>query len=320
MRAVFMGTPAYAVPVLEGLEKSDQLEIVGVYTPPDRPRGRGQALEASPVKPAALDAGLPVFQPASLRSRQVQEELADLRPDVAVVAAYGKLLPPAVLELPRHGCLNIHPSLLPRYRGPSPVVTTLLDGVATTGVTLMLLDEGMDTGPILAQRTVELRGDETAGGLTAELFKRGGELLLDTLPAWTSGRLDAMSQDNEVATVTRKIERNDGLADWSKSAADLERRWRAFTPWPGIFTHWEGKVLRLTEVTAVTQPATGSLEAGSPETEPGLVLALTSAEAPLGIATASGVLGLKSVQLEGRRNVTAAEFLRGYPHFPGCRL
>ena len=191
MRVVFMGTPAYAVPVLEILQLSADLDVIAVVTPPDRPRGRGRSMEATPVKVAAQEAGIPVHQPASLRPSHVRQELASLEPDVAVVAAYGKLLPASVLELPRHGCLNIHPSLLPRYRGPSPVVTALLDGLETTGVTLMLLDEGMDTGPILAQEEYQLRGDETAGGLTEELFKVGGRLLVKNLAPWAAGQLEA---------------------------------------------------------------------------------------------------------------------------------
>ena len=317
MRIVFMGTPYYVVPVLELLQQSPGLEIVAVYTPPDRARGRGRVVEATPVKLAALEAGLPVMQPASLRSDEVRREMAGMEPDVAIVAAYGKLLPPAALEAPKHGCLNIHPSLLPRYRGPSPVVTALLDGVETTGVTLMLLDEGMDTGPILVQENHTLRGDETAGQLTEELFVAGGRLLVENLADWTAGRLSAVAQDDRLATVTRKVERADGLIDWSSPAVALERRHRAFSPWPGLFTQWEDKTLRLMEATTMAE---GCHETDGAVATPGRVLALDSSDAPVGVVTGCGILALKRVQLEGRRPVTAGEFLRGYPSFPGSQL
>ena len=177
MRLVFMGTPSAVVPVLEGLVAVEDIQVVGVFTPPDRPRGRGRTPEMPPVKARALDLGLRVYQPDSLRSPQVQSELAELRPDVIVVAAYGKFLPPTILETPLHGCLNIHPSLLPRHRGPSPVVTAIERGDTETGVTLMLLDQGMDTGDIIAQRGYPMSSQETSEELTGVLFALGGELL-----------------------------------------------------------------------------------------------------------------------------------------------
>ncbi len=317
MRLVFMGTPAYVVPVLETLTAAPGIQVVGVYTPPDRPRGRGQAVEQTPVKAAALERDLPLFQPPSLRSARAQQELASLQSDVIVVAAYGKLLPAAVLALPPNGCLNLHPSLLPKYRGPSPVVTAILDGVATTGVTLMLLDAGMDTGPILAQQEHPLSGNETAATLTEDLFRLGSQLLLDNLETWIDGNLPACPQDNSVATVTKKLERADGWADWNLPAAELERRRRAFTPWPGLSTNWQGKSLRLLEVTAVEQPFE---QVGFVAEDPGLVQGLALEDSPVGIGTARGILALKTVQLEGRRATSAAEFLRGYPGFIGSQL
>ena len=317
MRLVFMGTPAYVVPVLETLTAAPGIQVVGVYTPPDRPRGRGQAVEQTPVKAAALERDLPLFQPPSLRSARTQQELASLQPDVIVVAAYGKLLPPEVLALPPNVCLNLHPSLLPKYRGPSPVVTAILDSAAATGVTLMLLDEGMDTGPILAQQEHPLSGNETAATLTEDLFRLGSQLLLDNLETWIDGNLPACPQDNSVATVTKKLERADGWADWNLPAAELERRRRAFTPWPGLSTNWQGKSLRLLEVTAVEQPFE---QVGFVAEDPGLVQGLALEDSPVGIGTARGILALKTVQLEGRRATSAAEFLRGYPGFIGSQL
>jgi methionyl-tRNA formyltransferase len=313
MRLVFMGTPSFVIPVLDGLFAAENVQVVGVCTPPDRPRGRGRAPEMPPVKARALDLGLDVYQPDSLRSPEVQTELNSLKADVFVVAAYGRLLPPPVLETPSHGCLNLHPSLLPRHRGPSPVATAIGEGDTETGVTLMLLDNGMDTGPLVAQRSYPLSSQETGDGLTETLFKLGGELLLESLSGWVDGGLEARPQEEALATVTRKLERSDGLADWNVAAAILERRARAFTPWPGLFTQWEGAVIKLLEVVV------SASEAGT-EASPGRVVSLTAGDAPAGVVTSDGVLGLKTIQLEGRRAQPAAEFLRGHPQFIGSQL
>ena len=316
-RIVFMGTPDYVVPVLECLTTIPNAEVVGVYTPPDRPRGRGRPTEMPPIKEFALSRGLKVWQPASLRREQEQRELQELKPDVVVVAAYGKLLPTSVLSTPHSGCLNLHPSLLPRYRGPSPVATAILDGQETTGVSLMLLDEGMDTGPILSQRRLQLSGEETAQSLTPALFRLGAELLLECLEPWLEGKITPANQDGSFATVTRKLERTDGQADWNQAAADLERRRRAFTPWPGLFTLWEGKMLKLLEVAALPNEAP---ETSGTAAEAGRVVLLDTRDFPVGVVTAEGILGLKNIQLEGRRPQEADGFLRGYPGFLGARL
>ena len=310
MRLVFMGTPAFAVPVLAGLTALDGCEVAGVYTPPDRPAGRGRRAQSPPVKEFALEHGLRVHQPASLRSPEAQSELAALEPDAIIVAAYGKLLPPPVLELAPLGCLNIHPSLLPRHRGPSPVVTTILEGDQVTGVTLMLLDQGMDTGPLIAQTEYSLHGDETADTLTGVLFGMGGELLQESLPRWQSGELKDKPQDDSLATVTRKLERADGQADWTLTAEELERRARAFTPWPGLFTNWNGSGLKLVEVSVLPHKSGGG--------EIGVVV--KTGEPAAAVVTSHGLLGLKTIQLEGRRAVAVSDFLRGAPGFIGARL
>ncbi|MCH7736944.1 MAG: methionyl-tRNA formyltransferase [Chloroflexi bacterium] len=315
MRLVFMGTPTFAVPVLAGLTGLDGCEVVGVYTPPDRAAGRGRRAQSSPVKDFALEHGLPVRQPASFRSEEAQAELAALRPDAIIIAAYGKLLPKPVLDLAPLGCLNIHPSLLPKHRGPSPVVTAILEGDQVTGVTLMLLDEGMDTGPLIAHREYPLKGDETAETLTATLFGLGGKLLQESLPRWQSGDLKPVAQDDSLATVTRKFERADGLADWTLPAEDLERRARAFTPWPGLFTNWNGSSLKLVDVSVLD---TGF---GSPRgTAPGTVVETSDADAPAAVSTRLGLLGLKTIQLEGKRAMDAGDFLHGAPGFIGAQL
>ena len=316
MRLVFMGTPNFAVPVIAGLTGLDGWEVAGVYTPPDRPAGRGRKAQSSPVKEFALEHGIPVHQPASLRSAEVHAELAALEPDVIIIAAYGKLLPPPVLELAPLGCLNIHPSLLPRHRGPSPVTTSILEGDKVTGVTLMLLNEGMDTGPLIARREYPLAGDETAVGLTETLFGLGGELLRENLPRWQSGELKATPQDDSLATVTRKLARADGLADWTLNAETLERRARAFTPWPGLFTGWNGSGLKLVQVSVLPAGSGGNGDGN----DVGVVVETGDPVTPAAVVTAQGLLGLKTVQLEGRRAVAVSDFLRGAPGFIGARL
>ena len=317
MRVVFMGTPEFAVPVLEALVGAPDVEVPGVVTPPDRPGGRGRNPVQSPVKSYALARSLPVLQPQSLRPEAAQRALASLSPDVIVVAAYGRILPPPVLAMPPHGCLNLHPSLLPRHRGPAPVVTAILEGDRSTGVTLMQLDQGMDTGPLISSQRVELTGSEDAETLTRRLFQLGARLLLDNLGPWVAGELAARPQIDAESTVTRKVERDDGRVDWSMSAEQLERRCRAYKPWPGLYTQWDGKILKLLDVT-VPEPEDGT---GDEETSPpGSVAQTDGGEAPLGVVTGQGILGLKNVQLEGRKAVTAAEFLRGFPGILGAQL
>ena len=307
-----MGTPTPVVPVLHRLHSMDGVEVSAVVTPPDRPRGRGRQPEAPPVKEAAGSLGIPVQQPPTLRSESVQADLAAFSPDVIVVAAFGRFLPPPVLALPPHGCLNLHPSLLPRHRGPSPVSTAILDGDETTGVSLMLLDEGMDTGPVLATLRMRLDGTETAGELTDRLFDLGGKLLEDNLSQWVGGELPAQPQDHARATVTRKLERLDGVADWNDPAELLARKCRAFDPWPGLYTEWQGRTLKLLYVAAVDGAEGKTAVAGN-------VLPPDSGNTPR-VATGAGTLALHQVQLEGRRPVSGEEFARGYPDIFGACL
>jgi methionyl-tRNA formyltransferase len=302
-----MGTPPSVVPVLRRLHEMRDVSVVAAVAPPDRPRGRGRQPEPPPTKREAQHHGIPVLQPQSLRNEAAQAELAALNPDLIVVAAYGRLLPPPVLDLPPHGCLNLHPSLLPRHRGPSPVATSILENDVITGVSLMLLDEGMDTGPIIAQTEIRLKGDESAGELTDRLFDLGGELLERSLGPWVSGELKVQPQDAALATVTSKLERADGLADWNLPAETLARQCRAYDPWPGLYTHWNGKVLKLLD--AVARP-------GLPTefSQPGRVVSTPYDEAtPLAVATGCGSLDVRSLQMEGRRAVSALEFVNGAP-------
>ena len=310
LRVVFMGTPAFAVPALRALVVRGHV-VAGVYTQPDRRAGRGQKLTASPVKIFAEEHGLPVFQPRSLRQdvAAARSELADLAPDVVIVAAYGLFLPDEVLRLPRLGCLNIHPSLLPRHRGPSPVATAILDGDETSGVTIMLLDEGMDTGPILAQRETRISADETAEELTERLFELGSELLVDTLDQWGREQILPTPQNNDDASVTRRLQREDGRIDWSQSADSIARRVRAFTPWPGTFTVWRGKTVKILRGSPVDGALSGT---------PGTVVRLD--DSTIAVLTGSGAVEVQSLQIEGRRATGATDFVRGYGDFVGSTL
>ena len=304
-----MGTPAFAVPVLAALLDAGH-DVVAVYTKADKPTGRGKRSVASPVKRFAEEAGLRVLQPPSLRPHGVQDELASRAPDVVVVAGYGLFLPSAVLDSPPMGCLNVHPSLLPKYRGPSPVASAILNGDRVTGVTIMKIDEGMDTGPIVARREIVVGHQENALDLAERLFEMGADLLVEVLPRWVSGEIQAEPQDGSEATITRKLAKEDGHIDWRLGADEIARQVLAYHPWPGSYTEWSGRRLKIVEA------STGSTEEAVPP--PGTVLSLPGAE--LGIATGDGALLVRRLQLEGRRTVSGQEFVRGHPDFVGSVL
>ena len=304
-----MGTPAFSVPSLDALLRCGH-DVVGVFTQPDRRAGRGRRLRPSPVKEFADQHRLTIFQPASLRSDpEACTSIADMGPDAIVVAAYGLFLPKVVLETPEYGCLNIHPSLLPKYRGPSPVISAILEGEETSGVSIMLLDEGMDTGPILAQESVAIGKDETSDGLTLRLFELGADLLVQTLDDWVGGEITPSMQNDDEATITRLLKREDGLLDWSGSATAIERRIRAFTPWPGTFTSWNGRTLKVLSGRSIPHDRRAA---------PGTVL--ESNGGGVSVATGSGALELVEVQLEGRARSGAAAFARGQRDFIGSVL
>ncbi len=318
-RLVFMGSPEFAVPALRRLI-ADGYEIVGVYTQPDREAGRGRVLTPPPVKTAALAAGLPVFQPPSLRREEAIEQLRALHPDVIVVAAYGQILRRPVLEIPPHGLLNIHASLLPRWRGAAPVQAAILAGDRETGVSIMLIDEGLDTGPVLARRATPISDFDTAGTLSDRLAVMGAELLSEVLPRWLRGEITPEPQDEAQATYAPRIEKEMGRLDWSLPAVDLWRRVRAFNPWPGAFTTLHGEMLRIHEA----WPLPDGLEV------PGTVVPLSAAqraavppERPrpaFGVACGAGILAPLKVQRAGKRVLYAEEFLRGERGLIGTRL
>jgi methionyl-tRNA formyltransferase len=302
-----MGTPDFAVPTLAALD--DHHQVVGVVTQPDRPAGRGRQLVASPAKGAALARHLPLYQPKSLQSPEALARLAEWQPEAIVVAAFGQLVPGPVLDLPPHGCLNIHPSLLPRHRGAAPVPAAILAGDAVTGVTVMLMAEGLDTGPILRQVECPIEPQDTAASLMAKLAELGAQLMLDTLPAWLAGRLEAQPQDESEVTVFGHLKKADGRLDWSQPAVDLDRRVRACQPWPGAFTTWQGK--RLKVLRARPHPEWPG------QAPPGTVV---DWEPGLAVATGQGALELVEVQLAGKRPMSADVFGRGQRDLVGGRL
>jgi len=311
MRIVFMGTPEFSVPPLEYLIRSEY-QIVGVYTQPDRPTGRGQTLEQSPVKKVALGHSLEVFQPARLRNPDEVQHLAALRPDLILVAAFGQILPQSVLDIPPFGCLNIHPSLLPKYRGATPIPSALLAGENETGVTIMLMEAGMDTGPIISQIIVGIEPQDTTESLTKRLAQAGVRLLGEVLPLWFDRSLKPQPQDGSKATYTSPISKDAGIINWQMSAQEISRRVRAFHPWPGCYTWWQGKRLKIIE----TMPLPGVFDV-----PPGTVVSLGPGQpAAVGVQTRDGVLVLKRMQLEGKRALTAEEFLSGQRTFVGSTL
>ncbi len=304
---VFFGSPAAAALTLQAVTARGH-RAAAAYTQPDRPAGRSGAPVPTPFRVAAEKAGVPVLTPKSLRDAAAQKELAAFKADVFIVVAYGKFLPPEVLRLPLLGTLNVHPSLLPKYRGPSPVQQAILDGTPKTGVTVMLLDEGMDTGPVLAQRSVRLSGDETAGALTARLFELGAELLAETVDRWVAGEIRPRPQAQAEATVTKLLSREDGEVDWSKSAELIARMVRAYDPWPGVHTRWRGQGVKILEAHAASS---------AEQKPPGEV---SASGGRLFVATGDRAIELVRLQLEGRRPLSAGEFLRGHPGIAGATL
>ncbi len=313
MRIVFMGTPEFAVPPLEHLILNKH-EVIAVYTRQDKPAGRNRAPLATPVKNFAMPQNLAVVH-ASLKKPEAIEQLAAFLPEVIVVAAFGQILPQAALDIPCYGCVNIHPSLLPRHRGASPVAGAILAGDEFTGVSIMKMDTGMDTGPVYSRAQIPISDQDTTGQLTEKLSQIAARLLQQVLISLPRGELTPEPQDESRATYTSEIAKEAGKIDWRLPAADIWRRVRAFQPWPGCYTGWQGKSLKIIE--AVPMPdCSGS--------EPGSVVALTASrktsQAAFGIATGSGLLGVVRVQLEGKKVVSAGEFLRGQREFIGSVL
>ncbi len=309
-RILFMGTPQFAVPSLAAL--TQHFDVVAVVTQPDAPAGRGRALTPSPVKQFALAhmPGVPVLQPETLKPPEVVAQLRQCAPDAIVVAAFGQLLRQDVLDLPPRACINVHASILPRWRGASPISAAIAAGDAVAGITIMLMEAGLDTGPILSQRSTPINTDDTTDALTERLAQIGAELLVETLPGWFDGQITPQPQNDALATKCERLTKEDGFIHWARNAVDIERQVRAVTPWPGATTVWHGKQLQVKRA----RLHTGATEAAL---EPGAV----SEDGPaVRVQCGEGMLELLEVQLEGKRAVSVAEFTRGQRQFVGSKL
>ncbi len=312
-----MGTPEFAATVLRRLLAPDSpVEVVAAVTQPDKPVGRQQRLTPPPVKALALEHDIPVLQPVSLRRPAAVEALRRTQAAIGVVAAYGKLLPLDVLALAPRGFLNVHASILPRWRGAWPVGAAILAGDQETGVSIMLLDEGMDTGPVLAIRREPIRPDDTTASLEARLAARGANLLVETLPVYLAGEITPQPQDDRAATYCHVVRKEAGVLDWSQPAEVLERQVRAMQPWPVASTTWNGKRLNILGAHLLTAGATE----GAFGADPGRVVPVEPPGKGAAVITGDGLLALDQVQLEGRGPVAIAAFLNGYRGFVGSKL
>jgi methionyl-tRNA formyltransferase len=298
LRIIFAGTPDFSVPPLQALLDSGH-RVISVYTQPDRPAGRGRKLAASPVKQVALEYAIPVYQPASLKGAAEQAELAAQNADLMVVVAYGLLLPQAVLDAPRLGCVNIHASLLPRWRGAAPIQRAIQAGDGKTGITIMQMEAGLDTGPMIHVLQCPIETDDTGGRLHDRLSTLGARALMEALPEIAAGSPRLIPQDDSLATYARKLSKDDALLDWRRSAAELEHQVRAFDPWPVAQTRYDGDTLRVWSAHAVSGSA-----------EPGRVA--TADKQGLDVGCGDGLLRITRLQLPGKKPVTAADFLNAH--------
>jgi methionyl-tRNA formyltransferase len=305
---VFMGTPQIAAVTLEQLIQGPD-PVVGVVTQPNRPAGRGQRSIPSPVRRVAESHGIPVVAPEKIRAPEFLKTLMGWKPEIIVVVAYGRILPKTILDLAPYGCLNVHYSLLPKYRGAAPAAWTIINGESTAGVTTMKLVEKMDAGPIYLQETTEVASDETTGSLQAKLTPIGARLLRETLRRLKVGSLMPLEQDESAVTFAPILKKEDGLIEWDQPAMMIERRVRGFDPWPGAYSHIGGKLLKIHRVKVLAADTKGS---------PGEVMRADAGG--FWVATSSGLLELEEVQLENRKRLSGVEFLRGARIKPGDRL
>jgi methionyl-tRNA formyltransferase len=308
LRIVFFGTPAFAVPTLEALLVSRH-DVVGVVSQPDRPRGRGQKLEPTPVKSAALAAGLPVLQPERLKTPEFMDAFASMRADLAVVAAYGKIIAESVIAIPRLGMINVHASLLPKYRGAAPIQRAVLAGERETGVTIMRIVKALDAGAMFDTVVVPIGPDDTSEDVERALASRGGALLVDVVDRMAEGAAHEEPQDDAAATYAPKIVREEGPIDWSRAAQAIHDQVRGLTPWPRAWTHADGARLILTKTAVETSAA---------EAPPGVVV--EAAGDRLVVRAGDGAVRVLGLQPEGRRAMSAREYLAGRPLAPGTRL
>ena len=305
MKIIFMGTPDFAVGTLRSLAEAGH-EITLVVSQPDKPKGRGHAMVPTPVKVVAEELGIPVFQPVKIR--EAKDVLEKTEADVCVVAAFGQIIPASILHMKKYGCINVHASLLPKYRGASPIQWAVINGDEETGITTMQMAAGMDTGDILETAVIKLDKKETGGSLFDRLSLLGGDLILSTLSKLEKGEIIPQPQDHEKATYVKKISKSMGDIDWTMDAVSIERLVRGLNPWPSAFTRWNGRMLKIWEAKVLPDPAVKA-PCGS---------VISAGEEGLKIQTGNGVLCVTSLQLEGKKRMDTAAFLRGYQIEPGC--
>lgn len=309
MRVVFMGTPDFAVPTLQSLIDAPDIDIIGVITQPDRPAGRGNQLRPSPIKQLALEHDFPVFQPEKLRGSAAMEQLQAWQPDFHVVAAYGQILRQAVLDLPTYGSINVHASLLPRWRGAAPIQAAILHGDHETGVTIMQMDSGLDTGAMLKKGFVSITTDDTGQSLHDKLAAIGGPLLIETLRGIIAGDVVPEPQDDALSTYAPRIEKEDGRLDWTQSAVEIDRRVRAFFPWPGTFSDWSGQLIKI-----VTGQPVPDIHLPSGQVK------VNHKGHPLLIGTGAGCFAPHQLQLAGRKAMDVGDFINGFAEIDGAFL
>ena len=302
MKVVFMGTPDFAVGTLEAIVGAGH-EVAAVVTQPDKPKGRGGVMAMSPVKECALSHGLTVLQPLKARNPEFIEEIKAINPDVIVVVAFGQIIPSEIIHMPKYGCINVHASLLPKYRGASPIQWTVLDGCEYSGVTTMLMDEGIDTGDILETATVKLDEKETGGSLFDRLSLVGAKLLVETLDKAEAGQLHPVKQDDSQSSYVRMIDKSFGLMDFTQPVEVLERRVRALNPWPSAFTHMDEKLLKIWDATVIQDNNVKAGDYGKVKTD---------GKTCFMVACDGGYLSVNELQLEGKKRMKVEDFLRGY--------
>jgi methionyl-tRNA formyltransferase len=309
MNVVFMGTPDFAVETLRAIVKAGY-PVTGVVTKPDKPRGRKKEIVPGPVKAEALKLGLSVYQPVKVREPEAVKKIEEMKPDLIVVAAFGQIIPKEILDYPKYGCINVHASLLPAYRGAAPIQHAILDGQKETGVTIMRMNEGLDTGDIISREVYEIRADETGGSLFDHLSALGADLLIRTIPSIVDGSAVYTPQPSESTTpYASMIKKEDGLIHWDKNADEIERQVRGMNPWPSAFTYLDGKILKIWKSHAADETETQNLPDARTKA-PGEILGDDTKQ--LLVQTGDGILSLDEVQIAGKKRMAAADFLRGY--------
>lgn len=304
LKLIFMGSPEYTLPILKDLLTSNH-SVQAVFTEADKLIKRNKIVLENPIKQYCIKLNIPVFQFTKENNKKIFEEVSKTKPDAIIIASYGVILPKKVLEIPPLGCINIHPSMLPKYRGPSPIPSTILNGDYNSGVTLMKLDTGMDTGPIIAQEKFLIDPSHNASDLTEKLFSLGGKLLTKILPDFASGNIQVTPQNDKKATTTLKIKKTDGLIKWSNTSEYIKNQIKAFTPWPGTYTFWQGNRIIIHDGNEYQKNV-------NLKSTPGTIVQLSNQS--IGVVTSTNFLELKKIQLEGKKVLSVEEFLMGYPN------